>query len=129
MGFLTPKEARERLGGEKPAGMLPSDSPPPFRQSPADLEPLIRRVVQETLAQLGREHGAPATGPTGSEPASTGAVLLTARQAARALAISERKLWELTKQGQIPHVRVGRAVRYRPADLDAWAEARKQSGM
>ena len=47
-------------------------------------------------------------------------MLLTARQAARILSISERTLWSLTKDRQIPAVRIGRAVRYDPGDLRRW---------
>jgi excisionase family DNA binding protein len=51
--------------------------------------------------------------------------LLTARQAADRLAISERTLWELTNRGDLPCVRLGRSVRYDPADLEAWVQANK----
>ncbi len=44
-------------------------------------------------------------------------LLLSRRDAARALAISERKLWELTALGRIRHVRIDRCVRYEPAAL------------
>jgi excisionase family DNA binding protein len=53
------------------------------------------------------------------------ALLLTALQAAKALAISPRTLWSLTDSGEIPCVRIGRAVRYDPVDLRAWIERRK----
>lgn len=43
------------------------------------------------------------------------ALLLTPKQAAEALAISPRKLWGMTASGEIPHIRLGRCVRY-PAD-------------
>jgi excisionase family DNA binding protein len=56
------------------------------------------------------------------------ALLLKPRGAARALAICDRKLWELTKRGEVPHVRIGRSVRYVPADLQAWIETQKQRG-
>jgi excisionase family DNA binding protein len=45
-------------------------------------------------------------------------LLLTPREAATALAISSRTLWTLTKNGTVPCVRLGRAVRYAPADLE-----------
>lgn len=54
--------------------------------------------------------------------------LLTARQAARVLAISERTLWQLTNDGLIPVVRFGRAVRYDPADLRAFVASRRTGG-
>ncbi len=52
-------------------------------------------------------------------------LLLTSPEAAKALAISARTLWTLTKRGEIPSVKIGRAVRYDPADLRAWIDARK----
>ena len=46
------------------------------------------------------------------------------RDAAKALGISERLLWQLTKDGVIPCVRVGggkrQTVLYPRADLQAW---------
>jgi excisionase family DNA binding protein len=52
-------------------------------------------------------------------------LLLTAREAAAALAISERTLWQLTKDGAVRCVRLGRAVRYDRRDLIALIEQRK----
>jgi excisionase family DNA binding protein len=54
------------------------------------------------------------------------AMLLTALHAAKALAISPRTLWELTHRGEIPCIKIGRAVRYDPEDLRAWINARKE---
>ena len=55
-------------------------------------------------------------------------ILLTARQSAKALSISERTLFSLTKAGEIPAVRVSkRGVRYDPADLRAWIKRAKNS--
>jgi excisionase family DNA binding protein len=51
----------------------------------------------------------------------------TAR-AAQILAISQRKLWELSNSGEIRHLRIGRGVRYDMADLAAWVEERKEGG-
>ncbi len=49
---------------------------------------------------------------------------LRPREAAKALGISPRLLWQLTHDGHIPCVRVGsgkrRAVLYPTADLQAW---------
>lgn len=52
-------------------------------------------------------------------------LLWTSREAAKALAVSERTLWSLTQRGDIRCVRIGRAVRYDPTDLRAWIEACK----
>ena len=51
---------------------------------------------------------------------------MNAHDAARALAISERMLWERTKRGEIPCVRIGRSVRYSPADLQTWIDDQKK---
>ena len=47
-------------------------------------------------------------------------LLLTPTKAAEALAISPRKLWSMTNSGELPHVRLGRCVRYPVAELQAW---------
>lgn len=59
------------------------------------------------------------------QPTDVPRFLLTADEAARALAISRHLLWTLTAAGELPCVRVGRAVRYDRADLLAWIAARK----
>jgi excisionase family DNA binding protein len=56
-------------------------------------------------------------------------LLLTRRQAAQTLAIGERTLWELTRSGAIPCLRIGRAVRYSPLDLQAWIDAQKHPAL
>lgn len=43
-------------------------------------------------------------------------------QAAAMLGISERKLWELKNSGEVPSVRIGRSVRLRPEDLQAFLD-------
>lgn len=53
-------------------------------------------------------------------------LMLRPEDAAKALAISARMLWELTKAGEIPCVRVGRAVRYEVTALQAYIERLKQ---
>ncbi|WP_145195068.1 helix-turn-helix domain-containing protein [Planctomycetes bacterium Poly30] len=49
--------------------------------------------------------------------------LIKAADAAEVLALSPRTLWSLTNCEAIPSRRVGRAVRYVPAELDAWIVA------
>ena len=51
--------------------------------------------------------------------------LLPDHGAAAYLAISLRKLWQLTKCGDIPCIRIGRAKRYDQQELDAWIEQQK----
>lgn len=47
-------------------------------------------------------------------------LLITAQEAAELLAISRRRLWALTQLGAIPSRRIGKSVRYVPAELRAW---------
>jgi len=55
-------------------------------------------------------------------------LLITASEAARLLAISPRKLWGLTASGEVPHVRIGRSVRYPLADLQVWVQQQTEGG-
>jgi excisionase family DNA binding protein len=52
-------------------------------------------------------------------------LLLNVREAAKALAISERSLWTLTNTGVLSSVRIGRAVRYAIADLESYIDRRR----
>lgn len=45
---------------------------------------------------------------------------LRPREAAKALGVSKRTLWDWTKRGLVPHVRIERLVRYPVADLHRW---------
>ena len=63
-----------------------------------------------------------------SDQLDSGQLLLTSRQAAQALQISERKLWSMKASGEIPHVLLGRSVRYPVADLQQWIEERMKGG-
>jgi predicted DNA-binding transcriptional regulator AlpA len=56
-------------------------------------------------------------------------ILLTPRDAAAALAVSERTLWSLSSpRGKLPTVRIGRAVRYRVADLESFVAQHQEGG-
>ncbi|MCC6907051.1 MAG: helix-turn-helix domain-containing protein [Phycisphaerales bacterium] len=55
-------------------------------------------------------------------------ILTTSLRAAESLSISIRTLANLTAAGELPCVRIGRAVRYDVADLRAFIEARKTAG-
>ena len=53
---------------------------------------------------------------------------LSPREAARALGISPRTLWEHTKRGTIPHVRLGRRILYPTQELREWLGGRRGTG-
>lgn len=48
------------------------------------------------------------------------------REAAKALGISERLLWEWTDKGVVPHVRLGKAILYPVDSLRAWLQRQAQ---
>lgn len=62
--------------------------------------------------------------------ANNAALLVTARDAARMLAVSPRKLWAMTfeETPSLPYVRCGRLVRYSPDDLREWIDAQRTGG-
>jgi excisionase family DNA binding protein len=61
------------------------------------------------------------------EPATTGPTpgLLTSKEAAQLLGVSARTVWGFTARGEIPVVRIGRAVRYDPKDIVDFIERNK----
>jgi hypothetical protein len=60
----------------------------------------------------------------------TAALLVAAKEAARLLCVSPRKLWSLTfeETPPLPHVRCGRLVRYAIEDLRSWIDTQRQRG-
>ena len=50
-------------------------------------------------------------------------ILLSPREAAKALSICEKTLYTYTKAGRIPAVRIGRSVRYSLEDLKQWVRS------
>ncbi len=54
---------------------------------------------------------------------------LRPRDAAKALGIGARKLWELTRDKKIPHFRLGTAILYPVDALKTWLEAQTQASV
>ena len=57
-------------------------------------------------------------------------LLVDAKDAARMLAVSLRKLWAMTFEEEpgLPYVRCGRLVRYPVDDLQRWIESQRKGG-
>lgn len=55
-------------------------------------------------------------------------LLLTEGETAKALGISRRTLWTLRNEGRIPHLRIGKCVRYSVEALKEWIDRRNQKG-
>ena len=60
--------------------------------------------------------------PRQSTPAISRSSLITEAEAAALLAVTPRGLASLRKKRLIPHIRLGKLVRYRVSDLDAALE-------
>lgn len=91
------------------------------------LKQLLKSVVREIAAnfmeawELANRHGA-------TQRTADDGFLLTPRETAKRLAISERHLFQLTRAGELPHVRVGKCVRYSIETIQKWVretESRK----
>ena len=65
--------------------------------------------------------------PPDADP-MTPTLALRPKQAARALGIGERLLWSKTHAGEIPHVRIGRAVVYPVDRLRDWLVQESKGG-
>jgi excisionase family DNA binding protein len=61
--------------------------------------------------------------PVTTTPTVPKAVLST-RDAAVYLSISLPTLFRITRSGELPHLRIGRVIRYRVEDLEAFLESR-----
>jgi excisionase family DNA binding protein len=53
-------------------------------------------------------------------------LLLSPREAAQALSICEKTLYTITKDGEIPVIRMGRSVRYPVDGLKEWIDKQSQ---
>ena len=53
-------------------------------------------------------------------PATPDPLLIDPKAAQIRLCMGERRLWELTNCNAIPSRKIGRSVRYSPAELAAW---------
>jgi excisionase family DNA binding protein len=51
--------------------------------------------------------------------------LLTLRQVAQKLQISETTLYKLARKGKIPAIKVGNQWRFKIEDIDKWLESQK----
>ena len=56
-------------------------------------------------------------------------LLLSERQAAKALGVCVRTLYGLRSKNDLPHVKIGARVMYSPADLQAWIDAHRVCGL
>jgi len=86
----------------------------------AALKSVLRDALHEVVADLMNEWRAAAHSPSPLPLPLSESLLLTARETAKRLAISERHLHSLTRSGQLPCVRVGSCVRYNLETVQKW---------
>ena len=72
--------------------------------------------------------GANSTNTAARNEPETPCLAMRPREAAKALSISERLLWEHTERGTIPHIRLGRAILYPVDSLRDWLIRQAQHG-
>ena len=63
---------------------------------------------------------AEASKSTGTSPPCGERSLLTAEQVGAMLGMSAEWVWEASRRGEIPTVKLGRYRRYRPEAIEAW---------
>jgi excisionase family DNA binding protein len=51
--------------------------------------------------------------------------LLTPEDAARILAVRKSWVYDACRTGRLPHLKIGRHIRFLEADLDAWVEQQR----
>jgi excisionase family DNA binding protein len=89
---------------------------------------MTRKLEVERLAEAAQAETGGASHAAEGELATLEPLALRAKDAARLLGISTRTLWNLTKEGEIPHLRLRRAVTYPVAELRAWVKRRAKGG-
>jgi len=60
-----------------------------------------------------------------TEPTVTASDLMTPQEAADYLRVRPSWVYEAARGRQLPHIKVGRHLRFLQADLDAWIEAQR----
>lgn len=86
-----------------------------------DLESILRRLIREEIRTAFEEVLPKTLGQHEVKPLDPAdGMLLSSRDAAKRLSISERTLFTLTKSGQLPCVRIGTSKRYSIETLKNW---------
>ncbi len=84
---------------------------------------ILKSIVQEVLDEFLNKSGfQQQQQSTANQPQKRmdERLLLSARETAKRLAVSERHLFNLTAEGAVPCVRIGRLVRYRLESIEQW---------
>ncbi len=82
----------------------------------------LRELLRNAMQMLTPTEPASTPGES-KEDRGTGG-LMTAKEIAVALGISDKTIYRLAKQGRIPYVRIHSSLRFRQADIEAWLESK-----
>ena len=82
----------------------------------------LRELLRKALQLLASTESAVA--PREVKEVQGAGGLLTAKQTAAALGISNKTIYRLAKEGRIPYSRIHSSLRFRQADIDAWLESK-----
>lgn len=89
-----------------------------------DIESIVRRLIREEIRAAFEEFISQIPSPSAlQKPASDERLLLSTRDAAKMLGISDRTLFSLTQSEQLPCVRIGSSKRYSIETLKKWIQA------
>lgn len=80
--------------------------------------------MNESLSKSGRA----AQSAMPSSPPADPDQLLSFAEGIAVLRIGRRLGWELVNRGELPHLRIGKLIRFRRASLLAWAESQEKRG-
>lgn len=83
---------------------------------------LLKSVLSEVLNEILPPLATRPESHAEQAAAEQTSLLMTPREAAKALAISARTLWTLTQTGDIARVRIGRLVRYEADAVRKWVK-------
>lgn len=87
------------------------------------MNPSSLRLDMLRLHALLQEPPEPPT-PKPETPVAPAAALLTAKQVASEIGLSGKTVYRLARDGRIPYVRIQGSLRFRPADVKAWLDAK-----
>ena len=79
------------------------------------------------MALNGKQHSTLAD-PTASSPPPLAEPLLDATEAARLLSVRPSWIYESVRSGRLPHLKVGRHIRFLPSDLEIWVLSKRATG-
>ncbi|HEX7124884.1 MAG TPA: helix-turn-helix domain-containing protein [Thermodesulfobacteriota bacterium] len=84
---------------------------------PEDVPRILGRLERVRGVLFGRLLEGRPSGPSTPRNDAACERLLTAKEVAELLGLKEKTVYELAKRGEIPCVRIGKFVRFRPSDL------------